>query len=92
MIHKHLWFSLARSRFLLDGTGFLWYTLGAMEQVAMDRRTGDGKYNDVIDVCEELGRGDHGSATNALAVMARQSELFAVTLARLKTNGKQQAN
>ena len=60
-----------------------------MEQVAMDRRTGEGKYNDVIDVCEELGRGDYGSATNALAVMARQSPLFSETVARLKKNGKQ---
>ncbi len=61
-----------------------------MEQVAIGRKTGEGRYDDVIDVCEALGRGDYGSAGNALAVMARQSTLFKETVERLKTNGKQE--
>lgn len=57
--------------------------------VTLDRQTGDGKYVEVIDVCEHLGRGDQGSAANALAVMVRQSPMFLATLRELKrTAGK----
>ena len=46
------------------------------QNVTLDRTTGGGRYEDVIDVCETLAAGDYGSAANALAVMARQSPLF----------------
>lgn len=53
--------------------------------VTIDRATGDGKYADVLDVAERLGRvGDYGSAANAIAVMVRQSRLFAKTSEQLK--------
>lgn len=59
----------------------------------LNRKTGGGKYIDVIDVAEYLGRvGDCGSAANALAVMVRQSTLFMKTAARLKKRGKAPQN
>lgn len=47
-----------------------------LNAVVIDRRTGDGKFGDVIDVAEWLASGDWGSAPNALAVMARRSDLY----------------
>lgn len=55
-----------------------------IQSIALDRVTGDGKYIDVIDVCEILANGDYGSAANALAVMARQSPLFRQTLGQIR--------
>jgi hypothetical protein len=51
--------------------------------VTIDRATGDGKYGDVLDIAEVLAKKDHGSATNAIAVMVRQSFLFRRTRQRL---------
>jgi hypothetical protein len=47
-----------------------------IQNVAIDRRTGNGKYDDVLDACEALAAGDYGSAANAACVMIRQSPLF----------------
>lgn len=52
--------------------------------VTIDRRTGNGKYGDVLDVCSDLAVGDYGSTVNALVVMARQSPLFAETQERIR--------
>lgn len=52
------------------------YTSYMAQNVTLDRTTGGGRYEDVIDVCEALAAGDYGSSANALAVMARQSPLF----------------
>lgn len=58
-------------------------------QISIERKSGEGKYVDVLDVAEALADGDYGSARNALAVMARQSPLFRETLARLREhNGR----
>lgn len=54
--------------------------------LTIDRVTGDGKYADVLDVCQELANGDYGSATNALIVMVRQSPLFKRTAQKAATN------
>ena len=56
-----------------------------VQNVTLDRKTGDGRYEDVIDVCEVLADGDLGSSANALAVMARQSPLFKKTV---RSNGE----
>lgn len=63
------------------------YLSNMINGVTIDRQTGDGKYADVLDVAEHLGRGDQGSAANALAVMVRQSPMFLATLRELKRAG-----
>ncbi len=68
------------------------YALAAMEQVLIDRKTGNGVYGDVIDAAEWLAQNRFASATLAIVEMARQSPLFQETVERLKKNGKQQAN
>ena len=55
-----------------------------IQMVTVSRDSAGGKYEDVLDVCEELARGDYGSATNALNVMARQSPLFVETMSKLQ--------
>lgn len=55
-----------------------------IQMVTVSREAAGGKYEDVLDVCEALARGDYGSATNALNVMARQSPLFAETMTKLQ--------
>lgn len=66
-------------------SGVLWYTSSVvLQSVLIDRRVGDGKYRDVIDVCEALAAEDYGSAPNALLVMVRKSPLFQETLSRLR--------
>ncbi len=56
------------------------YTSYMAQNVMLDRTTGGGRYEDVIDVCEVLADGNLGSSANALAVMARQSPLFRKTV------------
>ena len=65
------------------------YTSYMIQNVVLDRATGGGRYEDVIDVCEALAAGDYGSSANALAVMARQSPLFEKTV---KNNGASKTN
>ena len=55
-----------------------------MDTVLISRTTGPGRYTDIIDVCEELAKGDAASGGNAIAIMVRQSPLFRRTLAKLK--------
>jgi hypothetical protein len=55
-------------------------------QVVLDRRSGGGRYGDIIDVAVELKRSDYGSAANALAAMVKESPLFRKTLARLRSD------
>ncbi len=50
----------------------------------IDSRTKNGAYAEIIEVAERLGKGKYGSASNALAVMARESPLFRRTLAEIK--------
>jgi hypothetical protein len=52
--------------------------------IILERRTGNGKYSDVIDVCDELGRNEYGSAVNAAAVLIRQSPKFTDTLNKIR--------
>ena len=51
--------------------------------VTIDRRTGNGKYSDVLDVCDELADGDYGSTVNALVTMARKTKLYRDAMARI---------
>ena len=55
-------------------------------------RTDTGRYDDVLRVAHYLGGQDHGSATNATAVMVRQSELFKTTLKRLRADSDEATN
>jgi len=55
-----------------------------LEQLKIERATGNGKYGDVLDVAEALADGNYGTSPNALAVMVRQSPLFQETLTKLK--------
>lgn len=48
----------------------------------LDRST--VKYNDILDVAEKLGAGVYGNASNALAVMVRESPLFQKALKELR--------
>ena len=63
------------------------YTSSMAQNITLDRTTGGGRYEDVIDVCDFLAEGDYGSSANALAVMARQSPLFK-KIAKQNGNGK----
>ena len=56
-----------------------------MLAITIDRQTGHGKYADVLDAADELARGDYGSATNAIAVMVRQSDLYREAIAKLNS-------
>lgn len=56
----------------------------SINAITIDRETGNGKYADVLDVCETLGNTDYGSASNALLVMIRQSRLFQRTLRQMQ--------
>jgi hypothetical protein len=42
------------------------------------------RHADVVDVLEELGKGDYGSAVNAAVSIIRQSPLFTRTLKKLQ--------
>lgn len=46
-----------------------------MQAVTVDRTTGNGKYADVIDVCDRLSE-RFGSAANALVQIARESPIY----------------
>lgn len=64
------------------------YTVISMiQQITIGRNVGDGKYNDVLDVCEYLAAAEYGSGTNTLVQLARKSPLFQETLEKLKSNG-----
>ncbi len=43
-----------------------------------------GRYDDILDVAEKLGSETYGSASNALAVMVRESPLFQAALKKLR--------
>lgn len=62
-----------------------------LTQVAINRETGDGKYADILDVAEHLANGDYGSATNAIAVMVRQSPLFKQAVTNLENAATSEA-
>ncbi|MEE9598025.1 MAG: hypothetical protein V3V96_14725 [Acidiferrobacterales bacterium] len=47
-----------------------------IKSIVIDRTTGNGKYEDVLNVAAWLAKGDLSSAANALAVMARQSATY----------------
>lgn len=55
-----------------------------LRSMTIDRTTANGKYAELLDVAEHLGKGDCGSATNAIAVMAKQSPLFREALTQLQ--------
>jgi len=59
-----------------------------LTQVAVNRATGEGRYEDVIDVAEYLGESVYGSASNALVAMCRQSHLFQETKRKLDAERK----
>lgn len=59
--------------------------MSQINSILLDREAGNGKYADVIDVATRLGNGSYGSATNALAVMVRQSRLFKEAMAEIRT-------
>ncbi len=47
-----------------------------IQNVTITRNVADGKYDDIVDVCEYLGDGVYGNATNALVQIVRKSPLF----------------
>lgn len=55
-----------------------------LSAVVLDRRVRGGKFCDVIDVADVLAEGDLHTPANAIAVMCRQSSLFAETVAKLQ--------
>jgi len=55
-----------------------------LTSVMIERRTGGGKYGNVLDAAELLAAGDYSSAANAVVVMARQSPLFRETMEKLR--------
>lgn len=58
------------------------------DAITMRRDQNGGRYEDVIDASNWLAL-EYGNATNALAVMARQSKLYeAAKKALSKSNGK----
>ena len=60
-----------------------------IRHLVLERTSGDGQYEDVMDVSEYLGRGLYGSAPNALVTMVRQSKLFQRTVKKMaKNNGE----
>ena len=61
------------------------YTRIMLSGITLDRRKGNGKYADVLDVAERLAQGDYATATNAFVVMVRQSLLFRATLQKMQT-------
>ena len=52
--------------------------------VTIDRRSRKGAYADILDAAQQMAGGDYGSATNAIAVMVRQSPHYSVAMERLK--------
>jgi len=58
-----------------------------LTQVAVNRETGEGRYADVLDVCEHLAD-RFGSASNALVQIARESPLFEEALKELNMKPK----
>jgi hypothetical protein len=55
-----------------------------IRSINIDRVASPDRYGDVLDVGERLQR-DYGSATNAIAYMVRQSDLFKQTWAKIET-------
>ena len=47
-----------------------------IQMITIGRDVGDGKYDDIVDVCEYLGDGQYGTATNALVQIVRNSPTF----------------
>jgi diphthamide biosynthesis methyltransferase len=56
----------------------------SIQAITVTRVTGNGKNTELLDVCEELGKGDFGSPTNALIVLARKSDLYQETVEKLR--------
>ncbi len=54
-----------------------------IRSINIDRIASPNRYEDVLDVGERLQR-DYGSATNAIAYMVRQSDLFKQTWASIE--------
>lgn len=55
------------------------YTRFVLNVLTLNRGVRDGKYAAVMDVCEFLGDGDFGSASNALVAMVQKSPLYYAT-------------
>ena len=64
--------------------------MSTRDAITIDRKRGDGRYNDLLDVASALAP-EYGNATNALAVLVRQSPLYAKTMARLRRTKKKSA-
>lgn len=62
------------------------HTLGimALTNVSIERKIGDGRYGDVLDVCEHLGVTTFGSARVALVNLVRQSPLYRDTIKAIR--------
>lgn len=56
------------------------HAFGMMERVEIKGRE---RYGDVLDVVEYLAASDYGTASNALAVLARRSPLYKQARAQL---------
>ncbi len=52
--------------------------------IALNRRSGHHRNDDVLDVCEHLSQGIYGTKTNALLQLVLESPTFQKTLAELK--------
>lgn len=55
-------------------------------------RIESGRYDDILDVVEHLGKRDYTSAGHAAATMIRQSPLFQETLKKLRADGDEATN
>ena len=60
-----------------------------IDALTIDRNTGNGRYSDVLDVLERLGKGgQYGSATNAAVQLIRKTSEFQETLAQIGSGRK----
>jgi hypothetical protein len=55
-------------------------------------QTGNGRYRDILDVCEHLGREKYENATNALIVLAKGNPEFKATLKRIRKKCREQGS
>lgn len=63
--------------------------MAQLRTVTIDRRSRNGAYSDILDAAQVLAGGDYGSATNAIAVMVRQSPHYHSAISQLNRSDEQ---
>jgi hypothetical protein len=58
-----------------------------LKKLTIERDTGNGKYGDVLDVCEALAIRPYGTAPNAACELIRQSAEFQEALEKVRAAG-----